>query len=83
MKHQSSSFVNSIFRKPKLIMFYFCTLCTQSSNGFVVGTMNVKKYRKIRLIYPGHIYGQRTHLPGFYLGGGLYSGGKTFQFAFC
>ena len=46
-------------------------------------------YRKIPLIRPGRIYGQRTNLMGLYsgVGGGggvvLYTGGKTLQFAIC
>ena len=48
-------------------------------------------HRKIPLIRPGRIYGQRTNLMDLYSGGltygyiqgVLYSGGKTLQFAFC
>ena len=45
-------------------------------------------YRKIPLIRPGRIYGQRKTLMGLYSGGAfirgaLYSGGKTLQFAIC
>ena len=50
----------------------------------------IYKYRKIPLIPPGRVYGQRANLMGLYSGEGgdyipegLYSEGKTHQFLFC
>ena len=80
-------FSSSIYLLFQNKMFFVCNIWHEPFMFYFLFNRMYKIHRKILLVRPGHIHGQRPNLMGLYSGGlyteGLHSERETLQFAVC